>query len=100
MALNQWRAVHFESVRVQYPGGKMAWKTPFAGDGKGFPDIMAVRGQRLLAIEVKGKGDSVRAEQHQWLAELDALPCCDAVVATPKDWLSDDSVVRALIVAH
>jgi hypothetical protein len=92
-----WRCLHFESVRVQYPGGKMVWKTPFSGSGKGFPDVFAIRRDRIVAIEVKGKGDTLKAEQEQWLAELNAVPCVDAVVATPKDWLADDSVVRNLL---
>ncbi len=95
--LNGWRAVHFESVRVTYPGGRITWKTPFSGQGAGFPDIIAVRGERMVAIEVKGRGDSLKPEQQQWLDALAALPCCDVFVATPKDWLSDDSRVRRLL---
>lgn len=62
-----WRVAHF---RPAWTG--RGWRTPVQGDGAGFPDIIAARGARVIAAELKvGKGKPT-AEQLEWLAVLAA----------------------------
>lgn len=70
MKLRRWTACHFASVLATGRDGKPRWRTPFEADGKGWPDIFAVRAHRAIAIEVKGHGDSLKPEQEQWLDAL------------------------------
>lgn len=44
-----------------------------APEGRGFPDIVAVKGARLLFAELKAKGGRVAPEQRAWVAALDAV---------------------------
>lgn len=92
-----WRVLHVKSVLVSGKGGRSYYAAPYNADAKGWPDIFLVRRDRIVAIEVKGKGDRLSEEQRQWLADLDAVPSVDAIVATPADWSSHDSKVVALL---
>jgi hypothetical protein len=51
----------------------------------GFPDLVLVRGSRLLFIELKTARGRVRPEQMVWLSALCAAGV-RAFVARPKDW--------------
>jgi len=74
-----WRWVHFRAARTV-----RGWRTPFAGN-KGFVDFVAVRGDRLLFIEIKGDTGYPDPEQRAW---RDALIAAGAewVCWRPKDW--------------
>lgn len=52
----------------------------------GFPDIIAVRGARVLAIELKSETGKVRPEQQMWLDAL-AAAGVETHVIRPSDWL-------------
>jgi hypothetical protein len=75
-----WRTAHFRAAQTRY-----GWRTPVQGDGAGFPDLVVVRGSRVIAIELKSDTGKVTAEQRLW---LDALT--DAGVLTciwrPEHW--------------
>jgi hypothetical protein len=61
-----WRSAHFRP-------GMMAngrWITAFSGDGKGFPDLVLVRGKRLLFVELKTNEGELSDEQISWMADL------------------------------
>jgi hypothetical protein len=75
---NGWVAAHFTPAQIE---GR--WRTPYAYDTKGFPDLILVR-DRLVAVEVKGDGDSLRAEQRTWLMLLDTA-AVETHVWTPAD---------------
>ena len=70
--LHGFFVAHFQSVLATRKDGTARWRTPAAADGKGFPDLVLVRpGDRVIYVEIKGKGDTVRPEQadwHRWLA--------------------------------
>jgi hypothetical protein len=67
MALFSWRTAHFDaSVRVV---GK---ERRFVGDvgSKGFPDIVAVRRDRILFVELKSQKGRFQDGQKEWLHDL------------------------------
>ena len=55
------------------------------GSQPGFPDLVLVRGDRVLWAELKAKSGWVRPEQRQW---LDALAAAGQTVRVwrPSDW--------------
>lgn len=48
------------------------WRTAVSGDGKGFPDIVALRlsDARLLVAELKAEGGRCTNEQTEWLNRM------------------------------
>lgn len=59
-----WRCATFRPARVMR-GGKETYETPVGADGKGFPDILAVR-DRIIAIELKSAKGKLRPDQVRW----------------------------------
>lgn len=79
-----WRAVHFRPARTKH-----GWTTAMQGKwSKGWPDIILLR-KRIVALEIKGDGDTLRPEQEAWL-EAFRTAGCDALVVTSKVWMSGD----------
>jgi hypothetical protein len=76
---------HFRPARVMR-GGKEMYETPVAAEGKGFPDIMAVRLGTALAIEVKSEEGVLREEQVMWLSAWGSVPGVTAMVIRPSSW--------------
>lgn len=63
-----WRTAHF---RPAWSG--RGWRTPVQGDGVGFPDLVLVRRERLIAAELKREvGGVVSPAQLAWLAAFDS----------------------------
>lgn len=79
-----WRVAHFRVAKTKH-----GWRTPVAADGAGFPDLVLVRGSRLIFAELKGDGGRVRPEQDLW---LDAL----SLVASEVEMAVADSNLRDL----
>lgn len=62
-----WRTAHFRPAQTAH-----GWRTPVSGDGIGFPDTVLVRGNRLVAAELKSAAGKVAPEQTAWLEALAA----------------------------
>lgn len=62
-----WRTIHIRPARTAY-----GWRTPVQGDGEGWPDLFAVRGDRAIAAELKADRGRTTSEQDAWLAALEA----------------------------
>ena len=79
LRLFNWRFVHQRPAQTS-----RGWRTALTGH-KGFPDFVAVRGERLLFIEIKGDTGYPDPEQRAW---RDALIAAGAEWACwrPKDW--------------
>lgn len=75
-----YRVAHFPTIQ-DYRG---VWRTPIAADGRGWPDLILV-GRKMLAVEVKGDGDSLRVEQKAWLAAFENAGV-ETLVLTSKGW--------------
>lgn len=61
----------------------------------GFPDLILVRGPRLIAAELKRQKGRYRPGQQEWLADLDQVPGVTAVTWRPTDLL-DGTIQEAL----
>ena len=88
-----WMWVHFRPARTKHGG----WVTPYEGDDY-FPDILALKNGRQLALEIKGtsgakkpgpnvRGPSLQTRirwegQQAWLDEFD-LAGAFAIFVTP-----------------
>lgn len=93
-----YKVAHFRPARVTR-GGKETYETPFAADGKGYPDLTMVRGRRLIFAEMKAAKGRVSEAQDSWLDALarvaDATHNVYCVVWKPEDWL-DGTIERTL----
>lgn len=54
----------------------------------GFPDIVAIRGRRLLALELKTLAGEATPEQLAWLRAFEGVEAVDAAVLRPSNDLS------------
>lgn len=61
LSIFQWRWCHFRPARTKH-----GWTTAMSGH-PGFPDYIAVKGERLLAVEIKSEKGKVTPEQMAWL---------------------------------
>lgn len=56
----------------------------------GFPDLVLVRGERLLFVELKREGAQLRLDQQAWAKALDAIVAANVTVERhtwrPSDW--------------
>jgi hypothetical protein len=70
-ALYGWRAYHTHDSRRSQAG---------------FPDLVLVRGQRVVFAELKREGKKPTAEQQRWLDALAATGAVEAYLWRPSDW--------------
>lgn len=87
-----WIVAHFYAVESKNRG----WVTPCGANGKGFPDLLMVR-DRVIAMEVKGDGDSMKPDQIKWQQAFSMAEGAQFVVATPAKWFDGtiDEILRA-----
>ena len=78
--LTGWRTVHFRPGRTAH-----GWRTSVQGDGKGFLDVLALRGDRIIVAELKSARGRLTAEQGDWLAAWRATGA-DVHIWTPADY--------------
>jgi hypothetical protein len=71
---------HFTPATVRE--GRMV--TPYAYDTKGFPDLLLV-GRKVVAVEVKGDGDTLRPAQKDWLDAFERAGI-ETLVLTSAAW--------------
>ena len=78
----RWRVVHVRPSLVR----EGRWLTHGAGDIAGWPDLLAVRGPRALAVECKVGRNKATQAQLDWLAALGHVPGIEAHIWYPTDW--------------
>jgi VRR-NUC domain len=76
-----WRTAHFRTSRTN-----RGWRTAVQGDGRGFVDIVLVRGGRLLFVEAKSDTGRLSPDQRAWLAALRQVPGVEVWEWRPADW--------------
>jgi hypothetical protein len=72
-----WRCYHTFDSRRSEPG---------------FPDIIAIRGERLVAIELKSDSGTLTEAQTEWLRAFDDVWVVDAIVIRPAPTLDEVEV--------
>lgn len=75
-----WRVMHTRRARA----GNDRFITPVAADGKGFPDLIAVR-ERVLAIELKAEDGYPKPEQLAWWHWFRQAGI-ESYIWRPSDW--------------
>jgi hypothetical protein len=60
----------------------------------GFPDLVLVRGDRLVFAELKREGRYPTPAQRTWLAALGAVTKIDAQLWRPGDWPAIEQALR------
>jgi hypothetical protein len=84
-----WRVAHF---RPAWTG--RGWRTPVQGDGAGFPDLLLVRRDRLIAAELKREvGGVVSEDQRRWLRDMDAAGL-ETAIWRPSDFAAITEALR------
>jgi hypothetical protein len=68
--------------RVAYSRGKFS--TPIKGHA-GFPDLVLVKGERLIIVELKRRPNKVEPEQEVWLKAFAQVPGVESYVV----WVPD-----------
>jgi hypothetical protein len=76
-----WRIVHFLPARV---GRENRPLTAYLGDGRGFPDLVAVKASRLLFAELKVGRNKTTSHQDEWAQAL-LLTGVEMYLWTPDD---------------
>lgn len=90
-----YRVAHFMPAVNQ----RGQWRTPVAADGKGFPDLVAVRPERpgragrVLFVELKTDTGRLTKEQKDWGADLSDAGA-ETYVWRPRDWATLSEIVR------
>jgi hypothetical protein len=66
----KWTVAHFRTARITRKDGSVYYETPVQADGAGFPDLVMVRGGRIVWVELKSHRGKVSEEQKVWLGRL------------------------------
>jgi hypothetical protein len=82
-----WLWTHFRPGRTA-----KGWKTALSG-APGFPDIVAVRRDRVLFIELKTEKGRLSEDQERWLSVL-GLAGADVHCWRPSDWPAIEETLR------
>lgn len=83
-----WSWVHFRPARTIH-----GWRTPISGPmGAGWPDLLMVRGDRLIVAELKRDGAKPTHEQVRVLDLLAGV--AEAHVWRPADWSAVEVALR------
>lgn len=90
--LHGWRSAHFRPAKTA-----KGWRTAVQGDGVGFPDLILLRGERMIVLELKrDRRAKTTPEQDAWLAAFIGLGCENVMVAivSPEHWAWLERVLR------
>jgi hypothetical protein len=74
-----WRCAHFRPAKTA-----KGWRTAVQADGKGFPDLLLIRGTELKVRELKVGKNKTSVEQEGWI-EAFRLAGVDAGIWTEVD---------------
>jgi hypothetical protein len=87
-----WDVANFAKVKVN-SGKRTYWETPARIDGKGWPDLVLVRGGVIVFVECKTNKGSQSKEQKAWQKRLwDAGQ--DYLIWRPRAWKTIQKFLR------
>ena len=87
--IHGWRSAHFRPAQTA-----RGWRTAVSGDGAGFPDLILVRGYRLIVAELKRDAkQKPRPEQTAWLDAFRGVGA-EVFLWTPGDWVEIERVLQ------
>ncbi len=75
-----WRVFHQRPARTA-----SGWRSAVSGAGKGFPDLLMLRGERIVVAELKVGRRQPTDEQLEWLLDFRNTGA-EAYVWTPSSW--------------
>lgn len=84
-----WATAHFRPART----GR-GWRTAVQGDGKGWPDLAAVRPPRFLFAELKSEKGKLSVAQAAWLERLRGCPGVETYQWGPRDMDAIEETLR------
>lgn len=79
-----WKTAHFRPAMTT-----RGWRTPVEGDGAGYPDLILLRRNRGLAVELKREKVVVPEAQQEWLDAFERAGF-EACVWRPGQWVSGE----------
>lgn len=86
LQLGGWVCFHINASIVRAsPDGIRRYATAVTPQGRGFPDVIALRGPRLVLIELKTERGVVSREQSAWHQRLRLVPGVEVYVLRPSD---------------
>lgn len=82
-----WKTAHFGNT-VKIVKRKDGYKTIPDKNATGFPDLIMVRKDRMMAVELKGKSGQLTEEQLEWLQALQNVGegTIEVHIWRPNDW--------------
>ena len=78
---NRWRVAHHHDSRRQVKPGVHVGDR----DAAGIPDLMLVRDDQLVFVELKSEHGKLTENQRQWIKDLEATPA-EVYVWRPGSW--------------
>lgn len=87
--LTGWTTAHFRAAMNK----RGDWRTPVAGDGKGFFDLVLMK-DRVLFVELKTDAGRLTPEQLVWRAAAEAAGAT-ALVWRPSMWPEIEATLKA-----
>jgi len=89
-----WHYLHIERAM----NDRGYWRTPIRGDlGKGWPDLVLLKGSRVLFVELKANGKPLTDEQRGILELLSHIPGAECYVWRPAQF---EEILGRLIDEH
>ena len=85
--LRGWRTIHLRPARTA-----RGWRTAVQGDGAGFPDVLALRGGRVVVAELKVARNVATEAQEAWLAAWREAGA-EVFLWTPDAWAEIERVL-------
>lgn len=84
--LRGWRVAHFRTALSQ--SGR--WVTPVAATGAGFPDLVLVRYDQVMFVELKSQVGRLSNPQKEWIAALNGVQLTSPHAVTVHVWRPSD----------
>lgn len=85
-----YRVGHFRPAET-----KKGWRTAVSCDGKGFPDYVAIKGERQIVAEIKAQDGKPTAEQRDWLDSFNGV--AETYLWRPAD---RDEIGQIILLGH